>query len=119
MRKVDGGTVTSNRMSDAAQWILFGPESEVREKGLVGRTISGQEVTVAAAGERIAAIQRRCPHEGANLDDGQVFAAKAVKCPLHGFIFDLFTGKGLNCPAFHIATYQTKVEKGEVYVKIG
>lgn len=119
MRKVDGGTVASNRMSDAAQWILFGPESEVREKGLVGRTISGQEVTVAAAGERMAAIQRRCPHEGAALDEGQVFAAKAIKCPLHGFIFDLFTGKGLNCPAFHIATYQTKVEKGEVYVKIG
>ena len=106
-------------MSDEAKWTLFGPESEVRQKGLVGRTINGREVAVALAGERIAAIQRCCPHEGANLDEGQVFAAKAVKCPLHGFIFDLFTGKGLNCPAFHIATYQTKIETGEVYIKIG
>ncbi len=105
-------------MPDEAPWTLFGPESEVRQKGLVGRTINGREVAVAAAGERIVAIQRRCPHEGANLDDGQVFAAKAIKCPLHGFIFDLFTGKGLNCPAFHIATYQTKIENGVVYVKI-
>ncbi|HEY1374767.1 MAG TPA: Rieske 2Fe-2S domain-containing protein [Candidatus Binatia bacterium] len=106
-------------MPDEAQWILFGPESEVRQKGLVGRTINGHEIAVAAAGERIAAIQRRCPHEGASLDEGQVFAAKAIKCPLHGFIFDLFTGKGLNCPAFHIATYETKIENGEVFVKIG
>jgi nitrite reductase/ring-hydroxylating ferredoxin subunit len=105
-------------MSDQSQWTLFGPESDVRLKGLIGRTVNGQEVAVAAVGERIVAIQRRCPHEGANLDGGQVFAAKAIKCPLHGFIFDLFTGKGLNCPAFHIATYPTKIENGEVYVKI-
>lgn len=105
-------------MADDAQWTLFGLESDVKQKGLIGKTINGHEVAVVAAGERIAAIQRRCPHEGANLDGGQVFAAKAIKCPLHGFIFDLFTGKGLNCPTFHIAIYPTKIENGEVYVKI-
>jgi pyruvate oxidase len=106
-------------MADEAHWTLFCTESEVRQKGLIGRTIDGQEVALVAAGERIAAIQRHCPHEGANLDAGQLFAAKAIKCPLHGFIFDVFTGKGLNCPAFHIATYETKIDNGEVYVRLG
>ncbi|HEX9445579.1 MAG TPA: Rieske 2Fe-2S domain-containing protein [Candidatus Binatia bacterium] len=104
-------------MADRQEWTLFGPEADIRQKGMVGRQVDGKEVAVVVAGDRIAAIQRQCPHEGANLDGGQVFAGKAIKCPLHGFVFDLFTGKGLNCPMLHIAVYPTKVENGEVFVK--
>lgn len=105
-------------MSDDQEWILFGLEADIRQKGIIGRPIEGKEVAVAVVGDRIVAVQRRCPHEGANLDEGRVFAGKAIKCPLHGFVFDLFTGKGLNCPMLHIEVYPVKIENGEVFVKI-
>lgn len=104
-------------MADVGQWIKCATESELKAKKSLARIIAGREIAILVVGERIAAIQRQCPHEGANLDEGQVFANKVIKCPLHGFVFDLATGKGLNCPTLHISTYETKIENGEVFIK--
>lgn len=98
-------------------WVSFGSVAEVKEKRFVAQSIEGKEIAVVALVDRLAAIQRKCPHEGANLDQGQIFAGKVIKCPLHGFMFDLFSGKGLNCPALHITIYPLKVENGEVFVR--
>jgi nitrite reductase/ring-hydroxylating ferredoxin subunit len=104
-------------MPDAQDWISFGCEADVREKGSIAQVVGDREIVLLIAGGRLVAIQRKCPHEGANLDEGRIFGDKVIKCPLHGFVFDLVTGKGLNCPTLQISTYETKIENGEVFVK--
>ena len=104
-------------MANVGQWTKCATESELNAKKSLTRIIGAKEIALMVVGGRLVAIQRKCPHEGANLDEGQVFADKVIKCPLHGFIFDLATGKGLNCPTLHISTYETKIENGEVFVK--
>lgn len=104
-------------MADVGQWTKCVAESELIAKKSIVRIIGDQEIALIVVGGRIVAIERKCPHEGANLDEGQVFAEKVIKCPLHGFIFDLATGKGLNCPTLHISTYETKIQNGEVFIK--
>jgi len=51
------------------------------------------KVAVFRQGDRFAAINNRCPHAGGSLGEGD-FDGKMVKCPLHGFRVDVWTGIG-------------------------
>lgn len=50
-------------------------------------------VAVFRVGERLAAIDNRCPHAGGALGDGR-FDGTMVQCPLHGFRVDVWKGIG-------------------------
>ena len=51
------------------------------------------KIAVFRVGDRVAAIDNRCPHAGASLGEG-CFDGTIVKCPLHGFRVDVWRGKG-------------------------
>jgi nitrite reductase/ring-hydroxylating ferredoxin subunit len=51
------------------------------------------KVAVFRVGDRVAAIDNRCPHAGAELGLGD-FDGTTVKCPLHGFRVDVWKGAG-------------------------
>lgn len=53
-------------------------------------------VVVMENSQRGVTFQRWCPHQGGDLAEGTVLDG-AIKCPVHGFMFDLVTGEGLNC----------------------
>lgn len=50
-------------------------------------------IAVFRVGQRIAAINNRCPHAGGSLGEGE-FDGTTVKCPLHGFRVDVWRGIG-------------------------
>ena len=64
----------------------------------------GPGVRAVTAGERQLAVVRtedgwhvldgRCPHQGGPLGEGTVCDG-SLRCPWHGFDFDLETGKGV------------------------
>ena len=58
-----------------------------------GRAISldGLEIAVFNLGDRFAAVQNACPHQGGPLCDG-IVSGTTVVCPLHNWRFDLETG---------------------------
>ncbi len=49
-------------------------------------------VLVARVGADYVAIEDACNHAGASLYEGSIFG-DTVGCPLHGYIFELRTGK--------------------------
>jgi nitrite reductase (NADH) small subunit len=55
----------------------------------------GREIVVLRQGDDLRAIDRWCPHEDGDLAEGMMFG-KNIKCPVHGFIFDLTKGQCLN-----------------------
>jgi len=50
------------------------------------------DVLVALVGERPFAIEDACNHAGASLSEGERDET-CVTCPMHGYIFDLATGR--------------------------
>ncbi len=69
--------------------------------------LEGKEVAVFNVEERLYAIANRCPHRGGPLSRGYIESipgagkdpgAPAVRCPLHGWLFDLQSGRCLNQP---------------------
>lgn len=72
-------------------------------------------IAVFRVGERVAAINNRCPHAGASLGDGP-FDGTIVKCPLHGFRVDVWRGLGsANKP---VKTYPVSVAGGEICITV-
>lgn len=57
--------------------------------------VSGRQVALFRHGDEVFAIGNICPHQGAPLAEG--FQEEGiVECPMHGWQFDLRTGRALN-----------------------
>jgi nitrite reductase/ring-hydroxylating ferredoxin subunit len=69
-------------------------KSEIPDGGaLVVNVHDRLKVALFRVGDRVAAINNRCPHRGGALGEGP-FDGTLVKCPLHGFRVNVWTGIG-------------------------
>ena len=76
--------------------------------------VDGREVAVFNVEGRFYAVSNRCPHRGGPLVRGHL-EGTAVRCPLHGWLFDLKTGQCLNQPGVSVKTFRVEnmVEYGK------
>lgn len=82
-------------------------------------TIRGIEALVTRVGDRLYAFSDVCPHAAADLGEGRVFQGQ-VKCPDHGYTFDVRTGRASWPPGegCHLTRYDVKVEAGQVKLRV-
>lgn len=91
-------------------------------------------VMVFNAGGTFYALRNKCPHNGAPLGRGFLRPhvgsdgvgdfkfereAEIIKCPYHGWEFDIATGCALYDPALRVKTYPVVVEGDDVVLEIG
>ena len=91
-------------------------------------TLRGREIAVFNVGGDYLAILDRCPHQGGSLCRGKLVGlveadgpgsyryhrkGEIVRCPWHGWEFDLRTGKSYCDPArTWVKSYATSIEPG-------
>jgi nitrite reductase/ring-hydroxylating ferredoxin subunit len=103
-------------MSRSMRSFFAGELSALDEEGyFTARLPDGKDVLVLRCSGILYAIQRRCPHEGAPLEKGNVWD-KMIRCGQHAFTFDLETGEGLNCPGYSIERYAVTEEDGKIFL---
>lgn len=87
----------------------------------------GAGITVEVAGRQYAlfridgdvkCIDSECPHEGALLADGEV-SNGVVTCPWHSWRFNVCSGCSLDPPGNDVSAYETLVEDGNIFIKVG
>ena len=100
---------------DARRYVEAGTVDAVRAKGVV--LVEGDGVTIAvfADGDRIAAVDNRCPHMGfplhrGSLDDG------ILTCHWHHARFDLTSGCAFDLFADDVPSYDVRIDDGQVLV---
>jgi nitrite reductase/ring-hydroxylating ferredoxin subunit len=79
--------------------------------------VDGVELVLLRHGERYVALDRWCPHSEGDMAKGRVLG-KGLKCPLHGFMYSLENGRGLNCPGFALQVHEVRVDDGVLSVRI-
>jgi len=84
-------------------------------RGMVLPVRDRLKIALFRVGDRCAAINNRCPHAGASLGDGQ-FDGINVKCPLHGFVVDVW--RGLGSASKPVTTYPVVVQGDTVCITI-
>lgn len=81
--------------------------------------ISGKKLSIANVDGEFFAIDDTCSHAQCSLGTEGFIDGTVVTCGCHGATFDVTNGNVMSLPATTgIATYQTKVEGNDVFVKI-
>ena len=78
--------------------------------------VQGRRVCLAKVNEELVAFSGICPHAGALLSEGYIDAKGQVVCPLHGFKFNLETGKQSFGEPYLLKIFKIKQEGEEVFV---
>ena len=95
--------------------------------------VQGRDIGIFNVGGEFFAIANRCPHEGASLCKGRVVGlvessepgsyqfsrpGEMVRCPWHGWEFDLRTGHHPAGERFALRKAKLEVADGHVYVVV-
>jgi nitrite reductase (NADH) small subunit/3-phenylpropionate/trans-cinnamate dioxygenase ferredoxin subunit len=101
-------------MSD---YVKVGKVDDFREGRGTAVRVGDTKVAIFRVGDRLRAIQDRCPHMGASLADGRVEGGR-VECHWHGWCFDLKSGQGDQQSKrwLRARIYEIKVDGDDVYV---
>jgi nitrite reductase (NADH) small subunit len=120
-------------VKDGDGWVELGSLDELRAAGHLVARVGGREVGVLWDSERETAhgVRNRCPHSGAPLCLGRVRSRESgvpgayalsgqrvLRCPWHGWEFDLETGGCLDDAALRTAVYPVEVADGVVRVRV-
>ncbi|MEW6306532.1 MAG: nitrite reductase small subunit NirD [Verrucomicrobiota bacterium] len=83
-------------------------------RGLTVR-VGDREVALFCIDGEYHAIDGRCPHRGGPLGEGWLENG-VVSCPLHGWEFDVKTGKSVNAPDCAVRRFPVRVVDGQIQV---
>lgn len=95
-------------------WVAACPAEQVPSGARKLVKLHEVEVAVFNVGGSVFAIDNRCPHRGGPLIRGYPDTNGGIKCPMHGWRFDLRTGESPR-PA-QATVYRTKIENGLIYL---
>lgn len=68
-------------------------------------------------GGNLKAYQGTCPHQHVSLQRGE-FNGRIITCPVHRWVFDGRTGKGLQPAGCALSEYPLRIEDGVVQVDV-
>jgi nitrite reductase/ring-hydroxylating ferredoxin subunit len=96
------------------QWLKACLVNELPPGGRKLIKLDGIDIALFNIGGTVFAIKNRCPHRGGPLIRGFTDAAGGIKCPMHGWRFDLRNGSSER-PA-QATVYPVKVEDNTLYL---
>jgi nitrite reductase/ring-hydroxylating ferredoxin subunit len=91
--------------------------AEVREKAALAVQAGGHTLVLFAYGERVYAVDNRCPHMGFPLDRGTVRDG-ILTCHWHHARFDLASGGTFDQFADDVRAFPVEVRDGDVWVDL-
>lgn len=66
------------------------------------------KICIARQGNKVFAFEEACPHRKASLSQGMINKFQEIVCPLHGYQFDLNSGKCQQSQCSDLKIYKTE-----------
>ncbi|MEK3884714.1 Rieske 2Fe-2S domain-containing protein [Paenibacillus sp. PL2-23] len=104
---------------------------DLKSEGRIITTVKGVEVGIFSVGDRYYAWRNMCPHGAAPVCEGVVCGTRLpslvyeykygreqeiLRCPWHGWEFDLTTGRHLVDQDVKLRGYPVEVAEGQLYL---
>jgi nitrite reductase/ring-hydroxylating ferredoxin subunit len=80
-------------------------------------TVRGLAVAIFNVAGTVYAMEDACRHAGASLGEGEL-RGTIVRCPAHGWRYDVCTGQTLNEPDYGVASFPVQVVDGTILVAL-
>lgn len=100
-----------------AEFVRAIAASDLAPGQCIEATVGGTPVAIYNVGGTFYATSNTCLHRGGPLGQG-LLEGRAVMCPWHAWSWDVTTGENVANGDLKIATYEVKVEGGEVFVRV-
>ena len=102
-----------------SNWKHICPVDDIPRLGarVVQRASGGDIAVFRNAEDEVFALHDKCAHKGGPLSQGIVHGRK-VTCPLHGWNFNLADGRAVAPDVGACASFEVKVEGGEVWLAV-
>ncbi len=93
--------------------------AELRESGRKVVAVDGRSVGLFLSGERVYALENKCPHAGGPLAEGKL-EGLVVECPDHGWKYNVSNGEGRTLLAKPVPAraFRTSVEDGQIWIEV-
>ena len=98
-------------------WHKVAKVSDIADGASQSLKVAGQAIGLFRLEGKFYALQNHCLHRGGPLADGHM-ESSVVTCPWHAWQFDVKTGECLTMAGAKLKTFNTKVEKDEVFVEV-
>ena len=106
-------------MSADVRWELAATRAELdAAKGGLRVKLLGRWVALLVHGDRVHAIDDRCPHRGSSLADG-IVEDGYVSCLEHGWEYSLTDGQGRRPWEGCVEIFECEQRGAEIWVKVG
>ena len=99
-------------------WVSIGPLTEIPRQG--ARCVKNGDMSIAVfrtSHDQIFALEDKCPHKNGPLSQGIVHDG-CVTCPLHNWVISLETGAAQGADEGQTATFEIKIEDGNVLLAL-
>ncbi|MEE9249638.1 MAG: thiamine pyrophosphate-binding protein, partial [Alphaproteobacteria bacterium] len=100
----------------AETWVAVGSSDEFAEGEVRALAVGEKQVALVRQGSTLFALDGRCPHQGGPLGEGNLCDG-ALRCPWHGYDFDLKSGKGRG-NEHAVETLRVREENGQVEIAL-
>ncbi len=97
-------------------WVAVGGSEDFTEGKVQALTVGEKQVALTRLDGELRALDGRCPHQGGPLGEGNLCDG-ALRCPWHGYDFDLKTGKGRG-NEHSVETLKVREENGNVEIAL-
>lgn len=92
--------------------------NELPEDERIFFEIGNHSIVMFNIAGKVFAIADVCSHDNGPVGDGDL-DGETIKCPRHGAVFDLNTGKAIHLPAVEdIAAYPVRIRSGDLEIGI-
>jgi 3-phenylpropionate/trans-cinnamate dioxygenase ferredoxin component len=100
------------------RWITVGRAEQVPDgQSARVRLLSGGELALFNVEGKFSAVENFCPHKGAPLA-GSPISGTRVECYLHGWQFNVRTGKCLTKKNCSIESYKVEIKDGWIRIMV-
>lgn len=99
----------------STDWKYAISTSEITD-GIAECVVDGRIVAVCCVDGEYFAVDGICPHQGGSLGKGTLHGC-VVRCPWHGWEYDVRDGQHQSIPAVCIETLETRVNGGALEVR--
>lgn len=100
-----------------ADFVRVATASELKPGNCMEAVVAGKPIALFNVGGAFHALSNLCVHRGGPLGQG-VLDGQVVLCPWHAWTYDVTTGVSTVNPDLKVARYETKLENGDVFVRV-
>ena len=85
---------------------------------VIEQVVEGHVLAIANVSGMFKVTDGICPHQGGSIGKGTLhhYENCVVRCPWHGWEYDLETGQHQTIPSLELKTYETRIVDGMVQV---